>query len=403
MPIRVILFIDDYLPSCTQIHARMMHDLAVALTKLGAKVVVLTAGGPNLITTLQIDFIDNVEIWRFKSLPTRGQSHFKRLIGETLLSFYAYRALKSSQLDLNFNICINYSPTIFFGPLVKWFKKNGAFVYLILRDFFPKWIIDEGLISNISFAAIYLRFFENINYKASDIIAVQSPKNKSIFKKIAPKEFYKVKVLYNWLAPKKNRPNDVFGKKFIKNCKLNNKFIFFYGGNIGISQDIDNLVRLSKKFLQEPKVRFLFIGQGDLYSNLEKKIKNGKLTNVVLMPSVDQEEYRSILKEIDVGIFSLSANHKSHNFPGKILGYLEAQIPIIGSVNKGNDLIHVINSAGTGKVMINGNDNEFYSEAYKIFKSESLRNKMSNNSKHLLENMFSVDAAVNAILVDSGF
>ena len=46
MPFKVI-FLDDYLPNSTQIHARMMHDLAIAFTKLGIKVVVLTPGGPN--------------------------------------------------------------------------------------------------------------------------------------------------------------------------------------------------------------------------------------------------------------------------------------------------------------------------------------------------------------------
>ena len=82
MAFKVIFFLDDYLPNCTQIHARMMHDLAIEFTKLGIKVVILTPGGPKLHKKLEIKNLENVEIWRFKSLPTRGQSHIKRLIGE---------------------------------------------------------------------------------------------------------------------------------------------------------------------------------------------------------------------------------------------------------------------------------------------------------------------------------
>ena len=398
MPFKVIFFLDDYLPDCTQIHARMMHDLAIAFTKLGIKVVVLTPGGPKLHKKLEIKILDNVEIWRFKSLPTRGQSHIKRLIGETFLPLTAYWAMRSTKLDLDFDACINYSPTIFFGPLAKWFKIKGAFVYLILRDFFPKWIIDDGLISNKSFAATYLRFFEALNYKASDVIAVQSSNNKKVFKLMAPNHSHKITVLYNWLTPTKKVSNNIFGKKFIVNNNLSNKFIFFYGGNIGISQDIDNLLRLSKRFKNENNIRFLFIGQGDKYSYLEKKIFSENLSNIVLVPSITQEEYKSVLREIDVGLFSLAATHKSHNFPGKILGYLDAQIPILGSVNKGNDIIEVINDSGAGKVVVNGNDEDFYMEAYRIFKSKAVRNRMSSRSKILMQNQFSVDVAVKNIL-----
>ncbi|MDC1067375.1 glycosyltransferase WbuB, partial [Alphaproteobacteria bacterium] len=69
-------------------------------------------------------------------------------------------------------------------------------------------------------------------------------------------------------------------------------------------------------------------------------------------------------------------------FPGKILGYLDAQIPILGSVNKGNDVIQIINDSGAGKVVVNGNDDNFYIEAYRIFKSKAIRNRMSSRSKN---------------------
>ena len=45
-----------------------------------------------------------------------------------------------------------------------------------------------------------------------------------------------------------------------------------------------------------------------------------------------------MLASFDIGLFSLHRNHKTHNFPGKILSYMSFSKPILGSCNVGNDL-----------------------------------------------------------------
>ena len=70
---------------------------------------------------------------------------------------------------------------IFFGPLVKKLRQRGTFIYLILRDMFPQWIIDKGLIKEKSLAAYFFRYYEKLNYMTSDCIGVQSKANLDIF------------------------------------------------------------------------------------------------------------------------------------------------------------------------------------------------------------------------------
>ena len=41
-----------------------------------------------------------------------------------------------------------------------------------------------------------------------------------------------------------------------------------------------------------------------------------QLENVTLLPSVSQKEFKTILAEVDVGLFS---PHRTHNFPGNFL------------------------------------------------------------------------------------
>ena len=394
---RIVLFSDAYLPEGLFNHTKMLHELALELLHRGHKVVVITPGIANQSKALEKIYIDKVEVWKFRSQPLRGVSLARRAINETLLSWYAIRALKTHSLDTTFDLVINYSPTIFLGLLARWFRKKGAFVYLILRDFFPKWIIDEGMIKENSLAAKYFRFFEKLNYRSSNIIAVQSPANVPIFKSMTGTSTYVVDVLYNWASTiNKSDPN--FGKEFLQHHALSKKFIFFYGGNIGYAQDISYILKLAEFLIYKKNVHFLIIGHGHKFEVIKQLIKSKKLTNTTLASSISQENYRSILSQVNVGLFTLSKSHQAHNYPGKILGYFVAGLPILGAVNSGNDLLNFINESVTGLVSENGNFKKFTTDALTLINEEELREQMKKNGKKMLKETFSVQKAADQIL-----
>ena len=81
---------------------------------------------------------------------------------------------------------------------------------------------------------------------------------------------------------------------------------------------------------------------------------------------MSQSEYYSIQKECDVGLFTLHKSHVTHNFPGKLLGYMAQGIPTLGSVNPGNDLISIIHKHKAGLVSINGDDDDFLLNCKKL-------------------------------------
>jgi glycosyltransferase involved in cell wall biosynthesis len=394
---RIVILSDAYLPESTLIHAKMLHELAVEYVRRGHEVIVLTPGLCDQKNLVNRCSLEGVDVWRFRCRPTRGVSHRDRAINETLISWFAFRAIKRAGLNPNFDLCVNYSPTIFFGPLARWFRRRGAFVYLVLRDFFPQWVIDEGIIKENSLVANYFQFFENLNYASSNVVAVQSPANVPVFDKITGSRRYSVEVLYNWAAP----ASDVdvsFGERFIIDHRLGTKFLFFYGGNIGHAQDIPVILRLAKSIATQPDAHFLIIGQGDQYLNIKEKIKEMALSNVTLAPSVSQEEYRSLLTQVDCGVFTLAASHRAHNFPGKILGYLAAGLPILGSVNAGNDLIELVNTSGAGLVSVNGDFNNLEQDARGIVSSSETRRGMSDAATNLLQQVFCVTSAADQIL-----
>ena len=57
-----------------------------------------------------------------------------------------------------------------------------------------------------------------------------------------------------------------------KRLGLQGKVVFFYGGNIGIAQDMDNIVRLAVNLQNEPDAYFLLVGEGSEVPRLRAEI-----------------------------------------------------------------------------------------------------------------------------------
>lgn len=391
---KICLIIDDYLPDSIKVGAKMMHELAIEFVSCGHVVTVVTPS-PSLTNRFEVSELDGVKVWCFRSGKIKNISKMRRAINETLLSYHAWQAYKSYFQQEPHDLIVYYSPTIFFGLLVSRLKKMwGAKSYLVLRDFFPQWVIDNGLLGAKSPAAYYFRFFERLNYQAADVIGIQSPKNLVWFS-----ENFTIKkqldLLYNWVA---NEPITESYGFYRKKLGLENKIVYFYGGNIGHAQDMMNIVRLSKAMSMESKAHFVLVGAGDEFELVRNSIEQWDLNNITLLPPVNQKEFKKMLAEFDIGLFSLHSDHSTHNFPGKILGYMVQSKPILGSINPYNDLQDVIEKASAGFITVNGDDVGLLNNALELLYNSGLREKQGMNAKNLASELFSVKMAANKIL-----
>ena len=391
---KICLITDDYLPSSRKSAGKMMHELALEFKSRGHDVTVV-APSANLKKSSEISQLDGVTVCQFRSGEIKNVSNVKRAINETLLSYHAWGALKPYFKQDHHDLIIYYSPTIFWGRLVSRLKKLwGASSYLILRDFFPQWVIDNGMLSAHSPITQYFRLFEAINYRAADTIGVQLPKDVDCFCEISHIK-RRLDILYNWAAIE---PPPTYTGDFRKMLGLENKVVFFYGGNIGQAQDMMNIVRLAQAMRQEPDAHFLLVGAGDQVEQVREAIVENDLNNMTLLPSVNQDVFKSMLKEFDVGLFSLHHDHTTDNCPGKLLAYMVQEKPILGSVNPHNDLRGMLEKAKAGLVTVNGDDAAFLNNALKLLRDSNLRMSLGTNAKKLLFDIFSVQAATNTIL-----
>jgi glycosyltransferase involved in cell wall biosynthesis len=390
---RLLILIDCYLPTMNST-AKLVHDLALEFGKLGHEVTILTPSHA-IADAIQVRDEEGLRITRVRMGKIKGVPKIVRAIQEVRLSNVIWRRAQRFLRANPADAIIFYSPTIFFGALVRRLKSLwGCPSYLILRDIFPQWAVDAGILKK----GIVWRFFrkkERAQYDASDVIAVQSRGDLRYFNEHFPGKNYHLTVLCNWA---RSSEAGLPATNYRSRLDLRDKVVFVYGGNLGVAQDVDNLIRLAASLIDRPEIHFLFVGDGTEVPRMERLIAARQLQNIHLLPAVGQEEYLAMLSECDVGLLSLDRRLTTHNVPGKLFGYMYWGKPVLASLNPGNDLFTLLGHKCAGFCLVNGDDANLTAAALQLASDVELRTQMGRNARSLLETTFSSRAAAEQIL-----
>jgi glycosyltransferase involved in cell wall biosynthesis len=390
----IVLIADAYPPSQSSA-ALQLRDLAEEFLRQGIKPTVLSPGvlqGP----PHELEDLDGIQILRLGTFTHKGVGHIRRALAELLMPFIMILRFRASPLkNQRWDAIIWYSPTIFLGPFIFYIKKiNPCKSYLILRDIFPAWALDLKLL-NKGLAYYFFTLVEYFQYSVADSIGVQSYGNLNYFKKWPSLAHKKIEVLQNWLSSKSASGCSID----IGALSIANRKIFVYAGNMGVAQGMEVLLDLAQASMIRPDIGFLFIGQGSNKEALTSDAISRGLTNVVFADEIKAEEIPGLYAQCHVGLITLDPRHKTHNIPGKFLSYLLAGLPVLAIVNKGNDLELLIEQHGVGKVSFGGNSAALGLLVESIVQEvEENGEELSKRCKHLAQQMFSSETAVNQIV-----
>ena len=391
---RILLIVVYYPPSTTSA-AQMMRDLAVELVRRGHQVMVAT---PTDVVerAVSVTVEDGVTVVRVKAGEMKNANKVVRLWRESRLSSTMWRRARDVFQKNPRDLIVFYSPTIFFGELVRRLKALWECPsYLVHRDIFPQWAVDLGVFRKGGLLHRYLRYKELEHYDASDVIGVEAPGNLSYFKNELGHKNYKTEVLYNWISGT-IEPNG--SSHWRKKLGLEGKVVFFYGGNFGVGQDLDNILRLAASLRDQEGIFFLLIGSGTEGPRLNSEIIRLRLDNIRIIPPIAQREYMQCLSEFDVGLVNLDRRLRSNNFTGKALGYVSCGKPILASVNPGNNVIDLLQEADAGIACTNGDDEKLHDAALLFATHPLVRERMGRNARALCESKFSSRAVASQIL-----
>ena len=339
---RIALIADTFPPLRTS-GAVQLRDLSREFVRQGHSLTVMlpTAG---LKTSWLLEDFDGVQVLRLRAPQTKDINYVSRTINEFLMPFAMLRNLRKGPLvKENWDGVVWYAPSIFLGPIANALKKtSNCKGYLIIRDIFPEWAADMGLMGR----GLPYRFFKavaNYQYSVPDVIGIQSQGNQAYFSDLMT---CKIEVLQNWLA---DAP-DVGCSVKVADGKLAGRTIFVYAGNMGVAQGMSVLLDLAERLHYRADIGFLFVGRGSDAQRLLMDAEQRGLDNVAFHDEIDPTEIPGLYAQCHIGIVVLDPRHKTHNIPGKFLSYLQAGLPVLASINPGNDLIKIIEQERIGRV-----------------------------------------------------
>jgi glycosyltransferase involved in cell wall biosynthesis len=341
-----IALIADVFPPLRSSGAVQLNDLSLEMANQGHKVTVIIPDH-TIESSFQIEECNGVEVLRLKAPATKDIGYIRRVFNECLMPFAMMIGLKRSPLALTqWEGVVWYSPTIFLGPIVKKLKETSKCKsYLIIRDIFPAWALDMGILSKAP-PYYFFKMVEYYQYSAADVIGVQTPANCSYFDQwAAAKTNRKVEVLQNWLS----NSSDLGCSIKIDDTILAGRTICVYAGNMGVAQGMDVLMEAARNLLDRTDIGFLFVGRGSEADRLHKYAQQLALHNVLFNPEIDPSEIAGLYAQCHIGIVALDPRHKTQNVPGKFLSYMLGGLPVVASINPGNDLIPIIENERLGK------------------------------------------------------
>lgn len=390
-----LVLVADAFPPLRTSAAVQLRDLARELVRQGHDLTVLLPSN-DLRLDWELSEFDGARVLRLATPRTKDVGHVRRTIGEWLMPHAMRRNLRKSPLaSERWEGVIWYSPSIFHAPLVDNLKlKSGCRSYLIIRDIFPEWALDLGLMR----PGLAYAFFKRIalkQYEAADVIGVQSPGNLCYF------DFWtrecldrRLEVLQNWLSPPANSRCSLR----LDATSLAGRKVFVYAGNMGVAQGLDILIELAELVRDRRDIGFLFVGRGSEARRLKAMANNLELENVFFHPEIDPDEIPALYAQCAAGIVCLDKRHKSHNIPGKFLTYMQNGLPTLAIVNRGNDLATLIRNETVGEVCESHNVDEVAKLLGTLLDQVARDEMLSGRCRQLFERQFSVSQSVGQIV-----
>ena len=391
--IRIVL-IADVFPPLRSSGAVQLRDLSLEMIRQGHKVTVMIPSH-DIKEAWSLEDMEGVKVLRLKAPRTRDIGYIRRTINEFLMPFAMLHNLRKSPLsNMSWDGVVWYSPTIFLGPIANSLKKtNGCRSYLIIRDIFPEWAVDMDLLSR----GLPYRFFkviERYQYSIADVIGVQTPANLPYFDSWARAPERRVEVLQNWLA----EAPDIGCSISVADSPLAGRTIFVYAGNMGVAQGMGILIDLAERLHDRQDIGFIFVGRGSDVHVLHDAVKVRGLDNVIFYDEIAPSEIPGLYAQCHVGIVALDPRHRTHNIPGKFLSYMQGGLPVLASINSGNDLADIIDREAVGRVCLDHSVETLRRLAIECVDETRIDSNMSARCLSLSAKLFTPKSVVKQII-----
>lgn len=344
--------------------AQHMWDLSRYLVAKGHRVSALTSRriyGTHRLAGAEREIVEGVEIFR-----VGGTSFGKRGLMSRVLdfgSFYVAAALKLRSIETpDVVIALTTPPMIAaLGALwTRWSEgrrnRRSRFVYYVM-DVYPDAAVASGVFSQGGLINRLFRRLTRATLKTADaIIALGRDMDellRSRYLTYVPLA-KRIHVVRPWADGDELHPLAKDANPLLAAWNVRDTFNVVYSGNFGIAHDLQTILGAIRVTANDANMRWLFIGSGKRFNELERCVESETLANVTMLPYQDRALINQSLNIADVHLVSQLPAFTGIVVPSKLFGIMAVGKPAIMVGPAECECARIIAEHGIGYVVPNG-------------------------------------------------
>ncbi len=126
-------------------------------------------------------------------------------------------------------------------------------------------------------------------------------------------------------------------------------FRFIFSGNMGRFQSLPLLVEAMAHVPPESGIELVFLGDGPVRGELEKRVARLGLPHVRFLDRTGPEQAFAAARQAQVGVVSLAPGVYRTSYPSKVMTYLAAGLPILAVIEAESALAQYLASHDAGR------------------------------------------------------
>jgi colanic acid biosynthesis glycosyl transferase WcaI len=315
-----------------------MADAAAEMARRGWRVRVLTsASGYNdpSVKYPARETIDGVEVRRLplssfgkRSLPIRALAALLFMV-QTIVHGVFTRGISGARGESGAILVSTSPPMCIIAALVIRLCRLGRVpIKFWVMDINPDQLISLGKIGSRSLPARAMNFFNRwILGAASDVIVLDKFMARTMNDKRDVTE--KMAILPPWPHEDSVEPVAHEENPFRREHGLEGKRVVMYSGNHGIALPLETFLRAAVRFKDDPRVAFVFVGDGVRKKEVEAAVREHGLSNMLSLPYQPLSTLRFSLSAADAHLVSVGNESVGTIHPCKIYGAMAVARPIV--------------------------------------------------------------------------
>jgi colanic acid biosynthesis glycosyl transferase WcaI len=127
-------------------------------------------------------------------------------------------------------------------------------------------------------------------------------------------------------------------------------FLVVHSGNMGVKQDLLNVVEAAARLDVESGIKVALVGDGTERTKVEARVATRQIANLKMLPLQSKEDFPRVLAAADLLLVNQAPEVIDSVLPSKLLTYMAAGRPLLVAVHPHSTTAEVVRRAGCGVI-----------------------------------------------------